>query len=125
MDMKLRDVAQQLVELTTMRESQRQLIALVQSLNDTVITSERRIRETITTTTTTVTSTTARQLIQNGHPTTETTAETSTTTAVSTESISKLKLEFSRFQKRAVCQIVSAHVIKGSGIDRRHLPKRF
>jgi hypothetical protein len=119
-DARLQDLVRQLAELTTMRDAQRQLMTLVEELHRAVITSEERIRQTITTTTTTVSDTTGgspgpstsavdgfssatvaqRQAVHSGPSATNVLARTSTTTTVSTETISRLKLEFSRFQKK-------------------------
>lgn len=108
-------MAQQLSELANLRDAQRQLMKLVTDLNNAVLTSEERIRKTITTTTTTVTEVSAEQQYDsetsessnnvptdnssNSNPGTSTRTSTTTTT-VSAESVSKLKLEFSRFQKK-------------------------
>jgi hypothetical protein len=119
-DAALQGLVRQMADLTTLREAQRHLMTLVEKLNNTVLSSEERLKKTITTTTTTVTEVTEGSMdlatTSDGSPANpsntgsqrrpinpsalEISAKTSTTTTVSTESISRLKLEFSRFQKR-------------------------
>jgi hypothetical protein len=118
-DAKLQALARQLVEISSVRDAQRQMLVLIESLNNAVVTSERRLMKTITTTTTTVTeasgqsesaasNTSGNNLIplqptRNDRSDTHAPATTSTITTVSTESVSKLKLEFSRFQRKEGC----------------------
>jgi hypothetical protein len=104
-DVALQRVTQQLAELSVMPESQRQLISLLENLNVGIVASEERSSRTTTTTT-------AMTGIS-----TDSAAATSTgsavirqsSTTVTEESVSRLKLEFSRFQKRgcaAECECV-------------------
>ena len=87
-------------------EAQRQLITLVENLNTAVVTTEERSRQNTTTTTTEiahvvsnpVTTSSGGETRDASQPDSSTITTSSTT--VSTESVSKLKLEFSRFQKR-------------------------
>jgi len=95
----LQELARQLAELRMMPEAQRQLVTLVENLNMAVITSEERSRQTTTTTEIAQVSTGSRSGTREAEKPGESAIRTSTTTT-STESISRLKLEFSRFQKR-------------------------
>jgi len=93
-DATLRDLAEQLAELRTIPESQRQLVSLMTALNGAVITSEQSSRRTTTTRVIERTSAVDGQSSQN-------TVLQARSRTVTEESVSRLKLEFSRFQKRA------------------------
>ena len=88
-----------------MPEMQRQLVTLVENLNTAVITSEERSRQTSTTTTENAqvnlnsVATSSVSETQDAEMPSNSVITTSSTT-VSTESVSRLKLESSRFQKR-------------------------
>ena len=96
----LQDLAQQLARLRVVPEGQRQLVNLLESLNTAIVTLEERsaqvtTRTTETTQVTTNSSDEDRGAGQNSHP-----VVTTSSTTTSRESVSTLKLEFSRFQKR-------------------------
>jgi hypothetical protein len=88
-----------------MPDAQRQLVTLVENLNTAVVTSEERSRQTTTTTTETAQAFTnpvapsSRGEARDAERLSSSVITTSSTT-ISTESVSRLKLEFSRFQKR-------------------------
>lgn len=101
----LQGFVQQLADLGRMPEAQRQLVALAESLNTAVLTLEERSRLTTMTVTRPAqvvsipfSTSSGRENLNAQLPSDSITAVSSTT--VSTESISKLKLEFSRFRKR-------------------------
>ncbi|KAL9043872.1 MAG: hypothetical protein Q9214_002952 [Letrouitia sp. 1 TL-2023] len=89
-----------------MPEAQRQLVALTENLNTAVVTLEKRSRLT------TIAMTGSTQMVSSPFATSsgsetldaqtpDHSATATSSTTVSTESVSKLKLEFSRFQKRS------------------------
>ena len=86
-----------------MPEAQRQLVTLVEDLNSAIVTSEERRQTTTTTTETAQVFTTPLATSSRGEQNAAQTCGSLTTTSsntTSTESVSRLKLEFSRFQKR-------------------------
>jgi len=95
-DVTLLRVIQQLAELSVMPESQRQLISLIENLNVGVVASEERSNRTTTTTTemTGISTDLATDRSTGGAVIQQ------SSTTVTAESVSRLKLEFSRFQKR-------------------------
>ncbi|KAH7149008.1 hypothetical protein B0J13DRAFT_662788 [Dactylonectria estremocensis] len=105
-DAALQGLAQQLAELSVVPESQQQLIQLIENLNTAVITAEERSRQTTQTTTTETAVATSDSVAASAagesspRPPSSHAVVTTTSTTVSTESVSRLKLEFSRFQKR-------------------------
>ncbi|KAH7383921.1 ankyrin repeat-containing domain protein [Pyrenochaeta sp. MPI-SDFR-AT-0127] len=103
-DAKLCTLTNQLVELKNLKAAQEHLLALVEGLNAAVVMSEERIKRTITTTTTTVSATDNfnpnRTNIQQTAIEALSATTSTTTTTVSAQSVSSLKLEFSRFQKK-------------------------
>jgi hypothetical protein len=103
-DAALQRLAQQLAELSIVPESQQRLLHLVENLNTAVVTAEERSRQTRTTTTEMTVATTsapATSAIQESPlASPASSAVVTTSTTVTTESVSRLKLEFSRFQKR-------------------------
>lgn len=100
-DAALQNLAQQLTELSTMPESQRRLVDLIESLNVAVEASEERSRQMTTTTQVTETTTsTVNASFDDRHSVENVVVQTSSRT-VTEQSVSRLKLEFSRFQKKA------------------------
>ncbi|KAM5386676.1 hypothetical protein ACJZ2D_000639 [Fusarium nematophilum] len=109
LDERLQNLAQRLATLSSVPERQAQLITLIENLSLSAVTLEQRSSQTTTTTTTT---TAGDQLAQVSNEATATGSATgsaisdsskvitASSATVSTESVSKLKLEFSRFQKR-------------------------
>jgi hypothetical protein len=94
-DVTLQRVMQQLAELSVMPESQRQLISLLENLNVGIVASEELSSRTTTTTTAMTGISTDLAATSTGSA-----AIRQSSTTVTEESVSRLKLEFSRFQKR-------------------------
>ncbi|KAG8529125.1 uncharacterized protein KY384_005760 [Bacidia gigantensis] len=101
----LQGLVQRLAEYGRIPEIQRQLAALAENLNSSVVTLEQRSRLTTTTVTKSAPVISIPYAANKGSENLD--AElpcdfppATTSTTVSTESVSKLKLEFSRFQKR-------------------------
>ncbi|KAM5343600.1 hypothetical protein ACJ41O_012137 [Fusarium nematophilum] len=113
LDERLQNLAQRLATLSSVPERQAQLITLIENLSLSAVTLEQRSSQTTTTTTTT---TAGDQLAQVSNEATATGSATgsaisdsskvitASSATVSTESVSKLKLEFSRFQKRGAVE---------------------
>ena len=102
----LQALTQQLADLGTLPEEQRRLIALAENLNTSVVTLEATSR--LRTVTTTIpaqvalnsNATSNSDIILEAQTSNHPNTTTSSSTTESTESVSKLKLEFSRFQKK-------------------------
>ncbi|KAF5006582.1 hypothetical protein FDECE_7057 [Fusarium decemcellulare] len=94
LDEALQHLAQRLAGLSTVPERQAQLIALMENFTPSVISQEQRSSQVITSTTTDGCGATGARAPQRSEVTTTSSVQ------VSTESVSTLKLEFSRFQKR-------------------------
>jgi hypothetical protein len=102
-DATLHSLAEQLAELSVLPKSQQRLVSLIETLGTAALTAEETSRKTVKQTTTqanVVTDDLAPTTTPRDLPPDQNADFITTSTTTTTESISRLKLEFSRFQKR-------------------------
>jgi hypothetical protein len=100
LDANVQGLAQQLAELSTMPEAQQQLMTLLENLNVAVVATEERSHR-MTTTETEATTTVNGGASESSAGSSSSCIVRTASKTVTEESVSRLKLEFSRFQKRA------------------------
>ena len=122
----LQGLVQDMARLGRIPEAQRQLIALTEDLNTAVVTLEERSRSTTTTVTRRDQVISSHFATNSGNETVDATmsgnnVNSASSTTISTESVSKLKLQFQDSRRQAARQNVSAHVIEERDTNRHHL----